>query len=104
MKALSIDMYLAGLPATLISYKVQDPSILSTIYLHPSFKSKKGIPGVAHLEDSPESIFQLSPISSISRSGGTEPRLSSLTKMLSTMIGGLGDLLRAVVRSSCARV
>jgi hypothetical protein len=44
-----------------------------------------------------------SPISSISSSGGVEPRLSSVTMMSSTMMGGLGDLLSAVVSMSRAR-
>ena len=44
-----------------------------------------------------------SPISSISSSGGVVPRFSSVTMMSSTMIGGLGDLFRAVVSMSRAR-
>lgn len=43
-----------------------------------------------------------SPISKISSSGGTEPRLSSVTMMSSTMIGGFGDLLSAAVSMSRA--
>lgn len=44
-----------------------------------------------------------SPISSISSSGGVVPRFSSVTMMSSTMMGGLGDLFKAVVSMSRAR-
>ena len=44
-----------------------------------------------------------SPISNISNSGGTDPKLSSLTMMSSTMMGGFGDLFSAVVSMSRAR-
>ena len=45
-----------------------------------------------------------SPISRMSRSGGVEPTLSSVTRMSETMMGGFGVLFRAVVRRSRARV
>lgn len=45
-----------------------------------------------------------SPISRISSSGGTEPRLNSVTRMSSTIIGGFGDLFKAVVSRSRARL
>lgn len=44
-----------------------------------------------------------SPTSSISNSGGVDPIFSSVTMISSTMIGGFGDLLRAVVNISLAR-
>lgn len=44
-----------------------------------------------------------SPISSISSSGGVEPRFNSVTRMSSTMIGGFGDLFKAFVSISLAR-